>query len=91
MLILRNDPAGMATFTIERVRVLVLPPPIKVEITIKGGDGAKTRLEPLETRQELPGPGGPATWNEAVLAELTAACGIDPEGLSESLYAIYGD
>ena len=68
-------------YVVERVRSMVLPPPARVRLTLTAEDGETLDLEPLETRLELPGPVGPATWREAVLAELTAACGVDPAGL----------
>jgi hypothetical protein len=69
-------------YVVERVRVLILPPPVRVRLTLITEAGQPLDLEPLEARLELPGPAGPSTsWQEAVLAELTAACGIDPEGL----------
>ena len=67
--------------TITGVRVMALPEPIRVHLTVTDADGAETALEPLRTGPVLPGAAGPSTWSEALLSELTALCGIDPAGL----------
>jgi len=75
-------PAGAAVrVTIERVSVRVLPEPVSVSIFVVGEDAVETALEPLRTGALLPGPAGPSTWQEALLAQLVDACGGDPAGM----------
>ena len=43
-------------YVVERVRVLILPPPVRVRLTLITEAGQPLDLEPLEARLELPGP-----------------------------------
>ena len=73
--------AGGVDVRIESVRIMTLPEPIRVYLSVTDEDGEETALAPIRTGALLPGPSGPSTWAEAILSELTACVGPDPAGL----------